>query len=1272
MAKKVLLNDIVEKDVFNPLIENSKLLVSELDKVDAVFKDILDKSNQIAQTTPLKGYSNIKKVETSLGNAKKAIGGIQDVEKQRLILLNKIKQANSDRIQKNVELEEQLKIQKKRNRELAKEKLGLISAYQKESKRLIQLRNDYKNVALTQGSSSKEARKLSKEIKVLDRRLKEVDAAAGQFQRNVGNYGSAWKKAGTTLKGVFTTMGAGLTLFGAFRVVKNATGIIQDFEQANADLSAVLGVTSEQMEGLTEDALKYGETTVFTATQVSFLQKELAKLGFTQSEIRASTEAILELSAATGFDLANSAKLTGSALRAFNLEASEAQRVVDVFAKSTSSSALDMQFFETALSTVAPVANAFGFSIEETTALLGTLADSGFDASSAATATRNILLNLADANGTLAKELGGPVKNLGDLTAGLQSLRDRNIDLASALELTDKRSVAAFNTFIANTEAVDNLNDKLQNAGGTAEEMANKQLNTLEGALKLLNSAWEGFILRMNESTGISGILTNAVKFLAENLEDIIKAAFTAASTFLAYKTTMVAMNVATKAYGIATGIASTATALFSGNLKKATKSLNLFNKAARANLIGGIVAAVTAAITIFQLFGKEVDNTGDRIKDAVGKMNAKFLQEKQVLDTLFESIKNTTAGTKERTKAVNELQEKYPEYIGNINLEEASLYELEKAQNRATDALYNNLVAKLEATLIEKEYADVLEKQSQIITKNLANVQIQLEDYGVSSEEAFDKAQKATTKYFQLLNEGFDPKFAERQAAATAGILPYADAINSLSINTNQYLSNQNKLDLGLKQIRAVINSMKRDVGELSVEVEQGGKKYESTTKEIKKQAGAYEKLKKSISEQEKEIKNLVAAKDLDKTLTAEQIANSENEIKVKNALLEADKAQLIIIESQIQKLIEIDKLEKEARDRARERTDNLLKIREVQQGAIVDELNYQQEITTNSRKRLALIKDEYYIRRELLKERAAFELTNEKLTAEERILIQEKLKADLAKLKREETKELQENEKEQTENLKKELEKRGELIGTAITVIGEYWKKQSDKAIKELDRLIEASQQRSQQLTDIANKRNLTETESLAFEQEKQAKLQQQREKELRRQQQREFIVTAIQTYGQKVQAGSKNALGETVRDVTVLKEFVKNLPLFYEGTESVKNSLGSPDLPGQDGYIVRVDGDERIINPEHSKMMSGLSNETVANLSYLYKTNKLNHIPNNNLANSNSEIVNQLESLKQTIINEPKYLGRDFDKTAEAVVHTIKKGNKLVRNHKKLKGV
>ena len=141
------------------------------------------------------------------------------------------------------------------------------------------------------------------------------------------------RKALTGMAGQF------LGVMAAFMLVKNVVGIFKDFEQANADLAAVLGKTRGEISDLTEDAKKYGSVTKFTASEVSGLQKEFAKLGFTTKEIKNATKATLDLAAATGSDLARAAEVTGATVRAFGLDASESQRVTDVMAKSFSSSA---------------------------------------------------------------------------------------------------------------------------------------------------------------------------------------------------------------------------------------------------------------------------------------------------------------------------------------------------------------------------------------------------------------------------------------------------------------------------------------------------------------------------------------------------------------------------------------------------------------------------------------------------------------------------------------------------------------------------------------------------------------------------------------------------------------------------------------------------------------------------------------------------------------------------------------------------------------------
>lgn len=214
------------------------------------------------------------------------------------------------------------------------------------------------------------------------------------------------------------------------------------------------------------------------------------------------TKPVLQFATAVGAELPEAAALAGATLRAFDKDATETDDVLATMAVATNKSALSFNYLQTAMSIVAPVAKTFGFDVKDTTALLGTLANSGFDASSAATATRNILLNLADANGKLAKELGKPVRSLPDLIEGLKKLDEKGVDLAKTLELTDKRSVAAFNTFLRGADNMAELRNSLQDVDGELKRISEERMNSVEGSIKLMNSAWEGFMLTFYESRG--------------------------------------------------------------------------------------------------------------------------------------------------------------------------------------------------------------------------------------------------------------------------------------------------------------------------------------------------------------------------------------------------------------------------------------------------------------------------------------------------------------------------------------------------------------------------------------------------------------------------------------------------------------------------------------------------------------------------------------------------------------------------------------------------
>lgn len=213
------------------------------------------------------------------------------------------------------------------------------------------------------------------------------------------------------------------------------------------------------------------------------------------------TEGVLKFAQATGAELPEAAALAGAALRMFGLIRKKRNGTYPQWLSQQPRAPFPFPTFRQQCPS-SDLLPSFNFTIEDTLALLGKLADAGFDASMSATATRNILLNLADGSGKLAQALGGPVKTLPELVDGLKRLKEQGIDLNSTLEMTDKRSVAAFNAFLTASDKIVPLRDQITGVEDDLNKMADTMGNNVQGALYNLSSAWESLMLTIMDNTG--------------------------------------------------------------------------------------------------------------------------------------------------------------------------------------------------------------------------------------------------------------------------------------------------------------------------------------------------------------------------------------------------------------------------------------------------------------------------------------------------------------------------------------------------------------------------------------------------------------------------------------------------------------------------------------------------------------------------------------------------------------------------------------------------
>ncbi len=320
------------------------------------------------------------------------------------------------------------------------------------------------------------------------------------FSTSSQNLTRSLQKTGGKMKSIGKSMSMSLTApivgLGGLAVKTFA-----DFEQSMAKVQAISGATGEDFAALTKTAKDLGISTRFAASEVSDLMLNYSKLGFSSDEIQKITGATLDLALATGEDLARSAEVAGSTLRAFGLEATEMVHLTDVMANSFSSSALDLDSFAESMKYVAPISKAAGVSLEETSAMLSLLANNGIKGSQAGTALKKII-----------SEIGASGK---PTNQALKELAATGLDLADAEGEVGDRAKAALLILADGAAQIDPLTEAYKTQTNVAKDMAAIMDDTLEGAMMRLKSATEGLGISFGE------VMAPAVSAAADVLSSI-------------------------------------------------------------------------------------------------------------------------------------------------------------------------------------------------------------------------------------------------------------------------------------------------------------------------------------------------------------------------------------------------------------------------------------------------------------------------------------------------------------------------------------------------------------------------------------------------------------------------------------------------------------------------------------------------------------------------------------------------------------------------------
>lgn len=368
-----------------------------------------------------------------------------------------------------------------------------------------------------------DSRQAVKAMKKTDRAFRALGNSARKTAKSLAPLGRAMKVG----------LAVGAAVFAATAV--KAVSVAANFEAQMSAVGAVSNATAKDMARLSGEAKRMGATTSFSAIQAAQGQELLARAGFNTEQIIGALPGVMNAAAAEGMDLASAADIVANTLKGFGKDASEAGHVADVLALASAKSNTSMVGLGEGIKMSVAQMSTLGVSLEDTTAALGALADSGLKGTMGGTALTNMFVKLTKPSKAAAKQMKkwnfsltdgqGKTKKMGDLVNELgprfAGVKDAGERAALMTELFGIRGAKAFAALQKKGgDSINQFSNNLVNSTGSASKMAAKRLDNLKGAFTLFSSALEGMFIE----TGSVALkpLTQGIQAATKFLSDMV------------------------------------------------------------------------------------------------------------------------------------------------------------------------------------------------------------------------------------------------------------------------------------------------------------------------------------------------------------------------------------------------------------------------------------------------------------------------------------------------------------------------------------------------------------------------------------------------------------------------------------------------------------------------------------------------------------------------------------------------------------------------------
>jgi TP901 family phage tail tape measure protein len=495
-------------------------------------------------------------------------------------------------------------------------------------------------------------------LKAIQGEVEKLNGSFDQIPKKTGGIFGKLKDAASSVVGQLATVtGAAVTLQQAFNTLveqSKAEGALKSLG-VNAD------VASAQFMSLSNE-LK-GQASAVELTAAAY---DVASAGF----MNVSDQAIILEASTKGAvggmsDLNTVGNAVTSVLNAYGMAAAEAGSLVDGFIQTQNDGKIILAEYASQIGRLAPTANAAGVGIDELNAAIGTITAQGVPVEATFTGLNQALVAIlkptAEAQ-SLAKELGIEFNEAGLRTKGFGGLL---ADVAQATGGSTTKLTQLFGSVDAlkavlplvsgNMEKFNKNLENQKNATGVADKAFKDMGDTLQGALKQVDSAFKNLVVSFKPVTPAIiapfKVLAGAINLVSNNIKGLAKTAIFL-GTFAAV---LNASAIATKAWAVATGLLAAA--------KKAAGVAAAFlqgvmNPASLATTALALGVATAAAVALGGAMGEsgvkaaEAKGKQGEVADETAKINAEINKQLAGLDKIPDKIDTVTSKTKELAAA--------------------------------------------------------------------------------------------------------------------------------------------------------------------------------------------------------------------------------------------------------------------------------------------------------------------------------------------------------------------------------------------------------------------------------------------------------------------------------------------------------------------------------------------------------------------------------------------------------------------------------------------